>query len=131
MKTLLATLFLSLLNFTSCLTEEEDCELYICDSGPFFADLDIHVTINSENPSVPIEVFQGNVEAGVLLFRDTLTSSRAYWMEAGISYSATARYNYGDHTVIAFNGTYLDTANGECDCPEDFGYSRLDMTLRD
>tara|TARA_Y100001972_G_scaffold129224_1_gene195400 strand:+ start:6437 stop:6844 length:408 start_codon:yes stop_codon:yes gene_type:complete len=93
-----------------------------CDSGPFFADLQIKLTINDENKDVPIEVYRGLYDDGILIIQDTISDDDLldgrviYNLEAGLDYAAAATYNDGAKTIIAIDGGEMSLASTECDC---------------
>ena len=93
-----------------------------CDSGPFFADLQIKLTVNAENKDIPIEVFRGLYDDGVLIIQDTISPGDLidgrviYNLEAGIKYAASAIYKDGAKTIIAIDGGEMSLASDECDC---------------
>lgn len=93
-----------------------------CDSGPFFSDLEIKLTVNDENKEVPIEVFRGLYDDGVLIIKDTISSGDLidgrviYNLEAGIKYAASATYQDGAKTIIAIDGGEMSLASDDCDC---------------
>ena len=79
--------------------------------------LALHLTINPENPRIPVTVYQGNVEDHQIIFRDTLKLAAAkILMPANQSYAVTATYIRGIDTIIAVDGTKLEVkkAAGQC-----------------
>ncbi len=93
-----------------------------CDSGPFFADLEIKLTVNEENTDVPIEVYDGLYDDGILIIQDTIASGDLvkgriiYNLEAGKDYAASAVYKDGAKTIIAIDGGEMSLASDDCDC---------------
>ncbi|MEQ8878816.1 MAG: hypothetical protein RLO17_05735 [Cyclobacteriaceae bacterium] len=93
-----------------------------CDSGPFFADLEVKLTVNDENMEVPIEVFRGLYDDGILIIQDTISFNdlidgrMIYNLEAGLDYAAAATYKDGAKTIIAIDGGEMSLASDECDC---------------
>ena len=110
-------------NFLGCETEDvvfsvdcNDCFGYVPDS----ADLIIYVTINAENPSVPITVYKGSLEQGEIDWRDTATTSEFYLFSAlDVEYTVEATYRSGDRTILAFDGDrmHIYDAGDECGAP--------------
>lgn len=108
----------------ACLGLFINCDgcLSSCDSGPFYADLELKLTVNEENISVPIEVYEGNFDNGVLIIQDTILSGdlingkAIYNLEAGIFYSAAAIYSSGAKTIIAIDGAEMRLSTDDCDC---------------
>ena len=79
--------------------------------------LALHVTINQENPRIPVTIYQGNIEDHQIKFRDTLRLATAkILMPANQSYAVTATYIRGIDTIIAVDGTKLEVkkAAGQC-----------------
>ena len=61
MKKILLISFALLMATISC--TDDSC---FCNSGPFYADMKVKLTINDENPEVFLTVFEGNFEGGNL-----------------------------------------------------------------
>ena len=104
-----ALMYLLILSFTGCTIFDEECE-----ERPFWKEcehqrpthgmLNILVTINSENPSVPINIYRGDFELGILILSDTLTMNEFEYTLPINKYSATAKYISGQDTIIAVDG---------------------------
>lgn len=131
-------LFLLMLSFSSLIScsllfpdDEDDCAFVFCDSGPFYSDLRVRVTINSENPRVYIEVFQGNIEDEFLFSQEVIDEFTRFNLRADEYYSVKAYYLEGDHTIIAINGKLLSSPTDECDCSYNGGSTNLDVRLGD
>ncbi len=95
-------------NYMGCETEDwsfevdcNDCYGVVPDS----ANLIIHLTINQENPEVPITVYLGSLEAGIIDWRDT-TDQAEYYLYAAMnaSYTVEATYHSGDRTILTYDG---------------------------
>jgi hypothetical protein len=107
-------------NFLGCETEDlvftidcDDCFGYVPDS----ADLIIYVTINAENPSVPIAVYKGSLEQGQIDWRDTATTSEFYLLSAlDVDYTVEATYRSGDRTILTYDGDRMRIYDGGNDC---------------
>jgi hypothetical protein len=110
-------------NFLGCETEDvvfsvdcNDCYGYVPDS----ADLIIYLTINEENPMVPITVYKGSLEEGVIDWRDTATNSEFYLFSAlDANYTVEATYRSGDKTIVTYDGDrmHIFDAGNECGTP--------------
>jgi uncharacterized lipoprotein YehR (DUF1307 family) len=115
----LLTLVLSF-NISGC--EQEDLAFNIdCDNCletiPDSADLIINVTINDENPFVPLTFYVGDYEDGIIDFIDTTrTEKRFHFSEVGTEYSVKATYQKDGETVIAIDGDKLRVVDGSGDC---------------
>ena len=100
--------FLILSNIGCNIFDEE------CEERPFWIEcehqrptngiINISVTINSENPSVPINVYRGDFELGILILSDTLNIDKVEYVLPINKYSATAKYISGQDTIIAVDG---------------------------
>ena len=107
-------------NFSGC--EQEDLALNIdCDNCleffPDSADLVINVTINDENPFVPLTFYVGDYEDGNIDFIDTTyTEERFLYSKVGVNYSVKATYQKDGETVIAIDGDRIRVVDGSGDC---------------
>jgi hypothetical protein len=93
-----------------------DCYSYVPDS----ANLIVHLTINKENPYVPITVYRGSLEDGQVDWTDTAISETFYLYSAlDAEYTVEARYRSGDKTIITYDGDrmYLYDGASECGSP--------------
>ena len=142
MKTITKLLFITILafavNFSGC--EQEDLALNIdCDncleSFPDSADLVINVTINDENPFVPLTFYVGDYEDGNIDFTDTTyTEERFLYSKVGVNYSVKATYLKDGETVIAIDGDRIRVVDGSGDCYPPCYFIRggtLDVRLKD
>ena len=85
---------------------------------PDSADLVVNITINDENPRVPLVFYKGKIEDGIIEWIDTTSSSTLYlFSPVDKYYSVKAVYNSGDKTIIAIDGDKLKTrqVSGVCD----------------
>lgn len=124
MKSLIKLTILLLLvfsfNFSGC--EQEDLAFNIdCDNCldaiPDSADLIVRVTINGENPFVPLTYYIGDYEEGIIDFIDTTwTEERLLFSKVGVDYSVKAKYKRDGKPVIAIDGDRLRTVDGSGDC---------------
>lgn len=107
---------------TGCLLLFVNCDDCTCDQGPFFADLELKITVNDENRSVPIEIYEGTYDKGFLIIQDTVSSTdlvngrMIYNLEAGFFYAAAAIYQDGAKTIIAVDGAEMRIRTDDCDC---------------
>ena len=87
---------------------------------PEWGPLNITVTINSQNPYVPLKVYIGNFEEGNLDWIDTAYSSD-FWVDVKPDqyYSVIAEYKDGDKTIFAVDGDEhkLKYTPDKCDEP--------------
>jgi len=88
---------------------EVDCsECYR--TRPENGELIISVTINDENPEVPIAIYRDRIESGRIRIKDTITEKTVY-IEVPLNhyYSVKAEYKVGDDSVFAIDGERIKT----------------------
>ena len=114
-------LSVAIINLVNC-SSDDDCDLQTCTSNDsdFQAEITVKVTINSENPSVLVTLYEGNFDNGAFL--DSRTASKedvsfGSWT-AGVQYSATAMYNKDGQPVLAVDGGELQSTTDNCDCTD-------------
>jgi len=99
--------------FVSCDNMFVDCEnydYYDCDQNePTQGELSVELTINSENPAVPVVIYLGNFEERDTVLDTILTTSELkYNLDVDHRYSATATYHSGDKTIVAVDGDDME-----------------------
>ena len=84
---------------------------------PDSADLLIYLTIDQENPEVPLVIYRGNFEDGEVDFLDTARQS-TYTLYSAIDqyYSVTAEYKVDGKTIIAVDGDVMKAKNATSSC---------------
>jgi hypothetical protein len=97
------------LSLIGCNIFNEECEerpigIECEHQRPTHGILNISVTINSENPSVPVNVYRGDFESGILILSDTLNINEVEYILPINEYSATAKYISGQDTIITVDG---------------------------
>lgn len=79
--------------------------------------LELRVTINSENPVVPLEIYRGNYEDGVLDLKDTAYEA-SWWIysKVGVEYTVLARYKDSKDSILVFDSEKMTIYEsfGEC-----------------
>lgn len=107
-----------------------DCNSSIPSGGT----VSVSIVTNSINPTVKIEIYEGNIEDGKLIISENLSSDKSYTLPNGY-YTAQAFYkvNYEGHvvTIKAVDGKELDySSQNYCDgtCYSD-GSINLDCEL--
>jgi len=102
---------------------------------PEWGSILVHVTIDDENPRVPLVVYFGNFEDGNIDWYDT-ADTKEYYIEvrSDYYYSVTAEYKKGEKTIYAVDGDKikLKYSSEDCDVPCYYfkgGY--FDLKLRD
>ena len=117
MKTLHATklllpLLVSLM-FISCKRNSQyssvDCASYNysdCNTTePLEAGLNITLTINADNPRVPITIYQGKLEDNIIALTDTVTTTKYnVLLPPDYYYTVKARYLSGHNVIYAIGG---------------------------
>ncbi len=131
------TLLISSCDFDNTISTDEECDFpdySTCDTyNPSTAFLDIYLTINDENPTVKLDIYDGDVENGYLYAQINADSSYTY-LEVAIDreYSISAHYKSGEDSIFAVDGTNLRKQSYEyCDstCWSIYG-GRLDVRLK-
>jgi hypothetical protein len=84
---------------------------------PDSADLLIYLTINQDNPEVPLVIYRGNFEDGEVDFVDTARES-TYTLYSAIDqyYSVTAEYKVEGKTVIVVDGDVMKAKDASSSC---------------
>lgn len=79
--------------------------------------INIEITLNSDNPVVPIEVYNGDINDNNLAFLDTAKTT-LYKREVAIGnkYTFLAKYKSGNRIINAIDATILTTYNIEGEC---------------
>ena len=85
---------------------------------PEYASMKIKVTINEENPEVPITIFLGSYEKNQVRLVDTATSPYvSVDLIPARNYSIRAEYHVGDKTIYAIDGDEIELkkVSSQCD----------------
>ena len=84
---------------------------------PENGELIINVTINNENPEVPIVIYRDRIESGRIRIRDTVSEKTVY-IEVPLNhyYSVKAEYKAGNDSVFAIDGERIKTQRVTCQC---------------
>jgi hypothetical protein len=94
--------------------EEYDCDYSNCMSEePTLGELDMKLTINSENLLVPLYIYRGNLEDNIIL--DTIFSdSENIKYEVGLNflYTVVAEYIKNNDTILVVDGTNVEKISG-------------------
>jgi hypothetical protein len=71
--------------------------------------IELKLTIDFENSFIPITFYQGNVDNGQIISRDTAYSSSFYTQEVeyGKTYSAVAKYSHQGRVIYVVDGKEL------------------------
>ena len=102
---------LSLLVLPGCWNDDDDCDWTItCDTvRPDSSWLDLELTINSDNPWVAVQIFDGKVDEGTLVVTDTTSdATSSYFLPTSTRYSVRATYKEGLLTTHVVDGGRLD-----------------------
>lgn len=129
--------FSIMINFSSC--EQEDLDFYFdCDncydSIPVWDTLWVQLTINEENPFVPLTFYVGDIETGEKDWVDT-SYTEEFWLTGlvDVEYSIKAEYKKGDQTIIAVDSDKIKAVDGSEECVPPCYYVRggtLDVRLK-
>ncbi|PLX03362.1 MAG: hypothetical protein C0594_10545 [Marinilabiliales bacterium] len=101
---------------------------------PTKGDLLIDVTINKENMEVPVIIYKGKPEDGVIEYADT-ARGKYFDIEVplGQYYSVCAKYKVGDKTVTAIDGDKIRVRQIDAECDTTCYYitgGRIDVQLK-
>lgn len=93
----------------SCKSKYEDCtdEDYAnCNTIPFTDGLvEVLLSIDSSNPTAHLQLFEGNVEDGVMFFDEIVNEDLVMIIKPeGKYYSGLAKYRKGNDSLIAIDG---------------------------
>ena len=109
----------------------DECFFYEPDS----ADLIVDLTINEENPYVPLVFYRGEIEEENIEWIDTAYSETLYlYSPVGENYSIKAFYKSGTQTIIAVDGDKMTTSRVSDVCDYDCWVVRggiLDVRLKE
>lgn len=98
-------------NYLACETEDWSFEVDCNDcyeAVPDSANLIIYLTINQENPQVPITVYKGSFEQGIIDWRDTTDQSEYYlYSDMDTEYTVEATYRSGDQIILTYDGDHM------------------------
>lgn len=117
---ILIIVFMVSIKITGC--EQEDLDFYIdCNDcltqAPDSSNLLVFVTINDENPSVPLVFYRGDYEDNVVDWIDTTyNDTLKLYSEIGIKYSVKATYMKDGEVIVAVDGDKLSVVDGEGEC---------------
>ena len=122
--TFIILVMIFLISATSCNPEEwqvVDCaECYI--DRPAEAEINIKVTINNLNPSVPLSIYSGRIEEEILVHADTIRNSEwSIILPADRYYTIAATYRSHVHeigNVTAIDGNFVRTEKVRTACDE-------------
>ena len=103
---LISILYLIFSMLTSCNSTYTDCEnpdYSNCQTSiPSTGTMEIEVTINDENPKIPITIYIGNIENNQIEKLDTLIEgSKKIILPVNQTYSVTAKYKKNGATIFA------------------------------
>jgi hypothetical protein len=110
---LLLIFFAAAFGLTSCrqnsISGSQDCTNYNysdCNTTePFLVGLNIKLTINDENPRVPITIYEGDAEEQLIVRIDTITTTDFnVLLPVNKYYSVKVRYRKNGQTIYAFGG---------------------------
>ena len=113
--------------------ESFDCATCYQDK-PDWGPLQIMVTINNDNPYVPLVIYRGDIESNDIEYMDIAYSSE-YTVDVPPDkyYSVTAEYKDGSKTIFAVDGDKLKMKKNIKDCDKECYYFKggyIDVRLR-
>jgi hypothetical protein len=89
---------------------------------PDSAQLILHITLNNQFSSIPVVIYKGNIDTGLLIdtFDCYTDPVNDIWVEADNKYSAKAIYGTAKDTIMVVDGTEMkfQKVTGQCnsDC---------------
>ena len=87
---------------------------------PDSADIIVYLTINDENPRVPVVVFKNEMDLNKIEFIDTATGPTYYlYVPVNAEYSVRAEYRKNGKTIYAVDGDKLKIKHVSDACDED------------
>jgi hypothetical protein len=105
-----------------------------CDEvRPTTGQLELLVTISTEFRTVPVTIFEGDIDRNNILIEDTLGRGSFSWdVTADQDYSATAQYVIGADTVLAVGSTGVSPSSEEFEDATCFdpAHGTIDLQLR-
>jgi hypothetical protein len=119
-KILLLLILAFSIKFSGC--QQEDLDFIVdCDNclefKPDSADLIVYVTINDENPFVPLVYYIGNYEDGIIDYRDTARTEEIFlYSKIGVDYTVKATYTKNGKPIVAVDEDKLRIVDGQGDC---------------
>jgi len=137
-KSSIIILILSLIFHSGC-ERNESWESFDCSNcfqdKPEWGPLKIKVTINNENPSVPIVIYRGDIESNDIEYTDKADHSD-YTVDVPPDkyYSVTAEYKTGGKTIFVVDGDKLKVKKNVKDCDQECYYFKggyFDVRLRE
>ena len=117
---ILTILVVYALVLTSCNTDCEECDesIYCNTVRPDSGDVYIDLTYQTGNDPVIVELYNGKVDDGDLISKDTIYYKDAYYrLPAKEKYAAKAFYTRGAETIVVINAGRL-TYDKFCNCNE-------------
>lgn len=98
---------------------------------PSFGIVIVTVLRNSAHSTVPIIVYEGNYEDGLVVLRDTVdVVETGYELPVDTYYSVIARYTVGVDTILVLNGGRLRVESETYRDAICYGLPTLDLDLR-
>jgi hypothetical protein len=81
---------------------------------PAFGEIHLRITINAENPSVPVTVYRGNYDDGIVVTTETFTTTTgSILLDTEERYSATASYRRGPDTILVLDEAEVGVSSEE------------------
>lgn len=126
------------LPFSACFLLNNDDDDDSCDPNltcdtvqPSEASIYVKLTINDDNPFVPLQVFTGNASDSVLYLVDTAYSDNISWsLPVDQRYSVVAKYRQGNRTILAVDGGKISSSSFT-NCGETcYTTENLDLNLK-
>jgi len=134
--TIISIILVAVLTPSSC----EDFKLLVdCDKCytdvPNKYNLEIKVTLDKENPFVPITLYKGKIDNGEVIQEDTIYAQPYYTIDVKFKeyYSVIAKYRHNGRVIYAVDGRKLSKKLDESSCSKScyvISGDELDLRLK-
>jgi hypothetical protein len=98
---------------------------------PSFGTVIVTVSKSAAHPTIPLIVYQGNYEDGLVVVRDTVdVAQTGFEVPVDTYYAVIARYTVGVDTILVLNGGRLEVNSETYRDATCYGLPTLDLDLR-
>lgn len=133
-KSIIILISLILIIFQSCLDsyETEDCDYENCNTEyPDEGTMTVRVSLDNNNMEIPIEIYEGYYDNGILMKKDTIySSSKNYFMDSEMYFTVKAEYNTPSGKISVIDGGRIRVkSRKECDSTC-YSINNLDINVK-
>jgi hypothetical protein len=98
---------------------------------PSFGTVIVTVSKSASHPTIPLIIYQGNYEDGLVVVRDTVdVAQTGFEVPVDTYYAVIARYTVGVDTILVLNGGRLEVESETYRDATCYGLPTLDLDLR-